>query len=237
MAIVKVREIKKVFIDEEYDIVVHALRGISLSVNKGELVGIFGPSGAGKTTLLSIIGGLLDATSGSVIVGDIDIFKLTKKQFVTFRREIVGYLWQLPEDNLITGISVLKNVMLPLQIANKSREEQKTIANDLLDRVGLSQRKHHKPNQISGGEAQRAAIAVSLANNPKILLGDQITGELDTETSSVILQYIRDLKDEYGTTMIIATHKKQFIESTDRSFELNDGLVAHLDTEEDSNEE
>ncbi|MHA1505245.1 MAG: ATP-binding cassette domain-containing protein [Candidatus Heimdallarchaeota archaeon] len=124
--------------------------------------------------------------------------------------------------------------MLPLQIANKNREEQKTIANELLDRVGLSQRKNHKPNQISGGEAQRAAIAVSLANKPKILLGDQITGELDTETSSVILQYIRDLKDDFGTTMIIATHKKQFIKSTDHSFELTDGQITKFVTEGDS---
>ncbi|MHA1354499.1 MAG: ABC transporter ATP-binding protein, partial [Candidatus Heimdallarchaeota archaeon] len=137
-----------------------------MSITKGELVGIFGPSGAGKTTLLSIIGGLLEPTSGTVIVDDVDIAELTSKQLVTFRREIVGYLWQLPEDNLISGISILKNVMLPLQIANKNREEQKTIANELLDRVGLSQRKNHKPNQISGGEAQRAAIAVSLANKP-----------------------------------------------------------------------
>ena len=234
MDIVKVQDLRKVFKDEEYNIVVSALRGVTISIAKGELVGIFGPSGAGKTTLLSIIGGLLEPTSGTVIVDDVDIAELTSKQLVTFRREIVGYLWQLPKDNLISGISILKNVMLPLQIANKNREEQKTIANELLDRVGLSQRKNHKPNQISGGEAQRAAIAVSLANKPKILLGDQITGELDTETSSVILQYIRDLKDDFGTTMIIATHKKQFIESTDHSFELTDGQITKFVTEGDS---
>ncbi|MHA1125320.1 MAG: ABC transporter ATP-binding protein [Candidatus Heimdallarchaeota archaeon] len=229
MAIVEVRELRKIFEDKEYDIVVHALRGIDLSVTQGELVGIFGPSGAGKTTLLSIIGGLLDPTSGTVLVDEVDITELTKKQLVTFRRETVGYLWQLPEDNLISGISVLKNVMLPLQISNKSRQEQITIANELLERVELSHRKKHRPNQISGGEAQRAAIAVALANKPKILLGDQITGELDTETSSVILQYIRNLKDELGTTMIIATHKKQFIQSTDHSYELIDGRIKTYD--------
>jgi len=234
MAIVEVQELRKVFKDEEYNIEVFALRGVDLSINEGELVGIFGPSGAGKTTLLSIIGGLLDPTSGTVIVDDTNIANLTDKQFVKFRREIIGYLWQLPEDNLIPGITVLKNVMLPLQITNKTREEQRTIANEILERVGLSQRKDHRPNQISGGEAQRAAIAVALANKPKILLGDQITGELDTDTSSEILQYIRDLKDELGTTMIIATHKKQFIQSTDHSFELVDGRITNFITNDDS---
>ena len=234
MAIVEVQELRKVFKDEEYNIEVFALRGVDLSINEGELVGIFGPSGAGKTTLLSIIGGLLDPTSGTVIMDDTNIANLTDKQFVKFRREIIGYLWQLPEDNLIPGITVLKNVMLPLQITNKTREEQRTIANEILERVGLSQRKDHRPNQISGGEAQRAAIAVALANKPKILLGDQITGELDTDTSSEILQYIRDLKDELGTTMIIATHKKQFIQSTDHSFELVDGRITNFITNNDS---
>lgn len=207
---------------------INALRGIDFVVEKGDLVGIIGPSGAGKTTLLSIIGGLLDPTSGEILINGISIPDLSGKELAIFRRENIGYLWQLPKDNLISGISLLKNVMLPLQIANKPREEQITRSNELLDRLGLVHRKNHLPNQVSGGEAQRAAVAVALANNPAVLLGDQITGELDTKNSVEVINHLKELKDELGTTMVIATHRKEFIQSTDYSLILNDGKIAEV---------
>ena len=223
MTLILVNNLTKNYLNYEYKISVPALKGINFSVEEGELIGIMGPSGAGKTTLLSIIGGLLNPTKGTVIVNGKNVAKLTQKEAIEFRRNVVGFLWQLPEDNLIKNISILKNVMIPLQIADKPLEEQKRLANDLLDRLGLSHRKDHKPNQISGGEAQRAGLAVALANNPMILLGDQITGELDTKTSIEVVNHLKNIKDELGTTMIIASHKKSFTEITDRTFELRDG--------------
>jgi ABC-type lipoprotein export system ATPase subunit len=231
MAKVLIKDLVKIYRDLEFGIEIPALKGINLEIKEGEITGIFGPSGAGKTTLLTIIGGMLQPTSGKVYIDDdIDITSFSEKDLVYYRREQIGYLWQLPEDNLINEISVLKNVMLPMQITNTPREEQNKRANELLDMVSLSHRKDHKPNQISGGEAQRASIAVALANNPEILLGDQITGELDTETSNEVVTYLHDLNEQFGTTMIIATHKKQFIDETDCSYGLRDGRIANIIT-------
>ena len=207
---------------------ISALNGVSFTIEEGDFVGIFGPSGAGKTTLLSILGGLLNPSSGYVIINDKEITHLTYKELIKFRREQVGYLWQLPKDNLISGNTVLQNVMLPLQIANKPREEQKKIAYELLDRFGLSHRKNHKPNQISGGEAQRVGLAIAIANKPKILLGDQITGELDTSTSVEVVNHLKSLSEDFGTTMIIVSHKRQFIEATDQAFGLEDGKITSV---------
>ncbi len=226
MSFIEVVDLVKVYRDPESRLPIPALNGINFTIKEGEFVGIFGPSGAGKTTLLSIIGGLLDPTSGYVKIDGKEITQLTYKELVTFRREQVGYLWQLPEDNLISGNTVLQNVMLPLQIANKPREEQKKIANELLDRLGLSHRKNHQPNQISGGEAQRVGLAIAIANRPKLLLGDQITGELDTTSSIEVVNHLKSFSEEYGTTMLIVSHKRQFIEATDYGFGLVDGKIS-----------
>lgn len=228
MSFIEVVDLVKIYLDSGSKIAVNALNGISFTIEEGEFVGIFGPSGAGKTTLLSILGGLLDPTSGYVIIDEREITHLTNNELIKFRREKIGYLWQLPEDNLISGNTILQNVMLPLQIANKPREEQKKVANELLDRLGLSHRKNHKPNQISGGEAQRVGLAIAIANKPKLLLGDQITGELDTSSSIEVVNHLKSFSEEYGTTMIIVSHKKQFIEATDHAFGLVDGQIASI---------
>lgn len=228
MSFVEVIDLVKIYRDVESDLEIPALRGVSFTIEEGEFVGIFGPSGAGKTTLLSILGGLLNPTSGFVIINDREITHLTNKELIKFRREEVGYLWQLPEDNLISGNTILQNVMLPLQIADKPREEQKKVANELLDRLGLSHRKKHKPHQISGGEAQRVGLAIAIANKPKLLLGDQITGELDTSSSVEVVNHLKSFSEEYGTTMIIVSHKKQFIETTDHALGLVDGKITNV---------
>ncbi len=228
MSLIEVVDLVKVYVNPVSRLGISALNGVSFTIEEGDFVGIFGPSGAGKTTLLSILGGLLNPSSGYVIINDKEITHLTYKELIKFRREQVGYLWQLPKDNLISGNTVLQNVMLPLQIANKPREEQKKIAYELLDRFGLSHRKNHKPNQISGGEAQRVGLAIAIANKPKILLGDQITGELDTSTSVEVVNHLKSLSEDFGTTMIIVSHKRQFIEATDLAFGLEDGKITSV---------
>ncbi len=228
MSLIEVVDLVKVYVNPVSRLGISALNGVSFTIEEGDFVGIFGPSGAGKTTLLSILGGLLNPSSGYVIINDKEITHLTYKELIKFRREQVGYLWQLPKDNLISGNTVLQNVMLPLQIANKPREEQKKIAYELLDRFGLSHRKNHKPNQISGGEAQRVGLAIAIANKPKILLGDQITGELDTSTSVEVVNHLKSLSEDFGTTMIIVSHKRQFIEATDQAFGLEDGKITSV---------
>ncbi len=228
MSYIEAVNLVKIFPDAQSIYTITALDGVSFTIEEGEFVGIFGPSGAGKTTLLSILGGLLNPSSGTVIIDGKKITRLTYKELIKFRREQVGYLWQLPEDNLISGNTVLQNVMLPLQIDNKPREEQKKVANELLDRLGLSHRKNHKPNQISGGEAQRVGLAIAIANKPKLLLGDQITGELDTSTSVEVVNHLKSFSEDYGTTMIIVSHKKQFIEATDHALGLEDGKITNV---------
>ena len=170
----------------------------------------------------------MEPTLGTVFVENRNIFHFTKTDLLEFRRKTVSFLWQLPEDNLIKNVTLLNNVMIPLQITNKPFELQKKLANELLERLGLSHRKNHKPHQISGGEAQRAGLAVALINNPKILLGDQITGELDTTTSVEVVNHLKEMKDELGTTMIIATHKKSFTKITDCNYEIKDGIITHI---------
>lgn len=228
LALVEIYDLIKIYKDIESNIEVPALRGIELSINKGEIIGIVGPSGAGKTTLLSIIGGLITPSSGEVIVDGVDIFDMTTKELINYRRKTIGFLWQLPEENLIPNISLLKNVMLPMQISNLPFEVQKKRARELLDQVGLLSRAHHKPHQISGGEATRAGIAIALANQPLLLLGDQITGELDSETSQKVINYLRKLNKDLGITMIIATHKRQFIEKTDHCYKIKDGRITNV---------
>jgi len=228
MPLIEIQDLIKIYKDYETKIEVPALRGIELSVAEGELIGIVGPSGAGKTTLLSIVGGLLSPSSGEVIINDMSISNLDEKQLTSFRQKTIGFIWQLPEDNLIANLSLIKNVMLPMQISNKPFESQKKNAKELLERVGLGSRVDHKPHQVSGGEAQRAALAVALANDPLLLLGDQITGELDSATSEIVIDYLRELNGEFGITMMIATHKKQFIQSTDHSFEIKDGRITKV---------
>jgi ABC-type lipoprotein export system ATPase subunit len=233
LAFIEVIDLYKIYKDLETDIEVPALRGIDLAINEGEIVGIIGASGAGKTTLLSIIGGLIPPSAGEVIVNEKTINKLNAKELCKYRQQNAGLLWQLPGDNLLMGVSLLKNVMLPMQITNKPHSYQKKRAKELLERLDLGSRIDHKPTQISGGEATRAGIAVALANEPELILADQITGELDSVTTQETMDYLKELNDEYGTTMFIATHKKQFIDFTDRSFEISDGRIIKILTQID----
>lgn len=202
---------------------VQALRGLSIRVSEGEMIAIVGASGSGKTTLLNILGGITKATAGSTLVAGYDVTNATPAQLVMLRRTIVGHIFQ--ELNLISTLTAYENVELPM-LANKAdRSTRKKRVEELLGIVGLADRMHHKPDQMSGGERQRVAIAAAIANDPKVLLADEPTGDLDTETGGVIVEYLHKVNKEFGKTIILVTHDPSIARQCDRIFRIRDGQI------------
>lgn len=199
------------------------LKGISLNIKQGEVVSIVGPSGAGKTTLLQIIGTLDFADSGSVIINGTDITKLNEKQMANFRNSHIGFVFQFHQ--LLPEFTALENIMIPAMIANRPHKETKNRALELLNHLGLSDRATHKPNELSGGEKQRVAVARALMNNPSVILADEPSGSLDTKNKAELHQLFFDLRDKFGQTFVIVTHDEQFAEMTDRTIRLCDGMI------------
>ncbi|MFX0086199.1 MAG: ABC transporter ATP-binding protein [Candidatus Hodarchaeota archaeon] len=219
----------KLYIEQQKKLQIPALRGIELVVNEGELVAIIGPSGSGKTTLLNIIGGIDRPSTGDIIVGDDVITKMTDRELTLYRRHKVGFLYQLPERNLIWNLTAVKNTMLPMKLAGRwSHEQQKQRARQLLTDVGLERRLNHRPFQLSGGEAQRMGIAIALANDPTIVLADEPTGELDSVTTFKIIDYFKLLNKQYGKTFIVVTHDNRFAKMTDKALRILDGKIVGL---------
>jgi putative ABC transport system ATP-binding protein len=207
---------------------VHILRGISLEIYQGERVGIIGPSGSGKTTLLGLMGGLDTPTSGSIEIDGIDISRLSESRLTEVRNEKIGFVFQF--FNLVPTLTALENVALPIEFARKPQFHPRRRAAELLDLLGLKDRLHHRPNQLSGGQQQRVAIARALANNPPLLLADEPTGNLDTESGKVVLKALQDVQRETGTTVIVVTHDPRIANQMDRVLTLLDGqLVAHAE--------
>lgn len=202
---------------------VQALRGLSMRVEKGEMVAIVGASGSGKTTLLNILGGITRATAGSTVVAGYDVTNATPPQLVTIRREVVGHIFQ--ELNLINTLTAYENVELPMLAAKKDGSTRKRRSEELLSTVGLADRMHHKPDELSGGERQRVAIAASLANDPQVLLCDEPTGDLDTETGGVIVEYLHKVNKEFGKTIIMVTHDPSIARQCDRIYRIRDGNI------------
>ena len=199
------------------------LKGVDLKVEYGEFMAIMGPSGSGKSTLLNMIGALDRPTSGEVYIEGININKLNDNQIADFRSREVGFIFQF--FNLIPRMDAKGNIELPMAIAGKSRNERHIRAEELLKLVGLSDRADHKPSQLSGGEQQRVAIARALANEPNILLADEVTGNLDSKTGEEILHLLRELNEEEGKTFILITHDPVVGQQTDRLISLKDGLI------------
>lgn len=199
------------------------LKGISLHINKGEVVSIVGPSGAGKTTLLQIIGTLDSKDSGSVIINGVDVSSLSKKKLADFRNSNIGFVFQFHQ--LLPEFSALENVMIPALIAGKSRKAAKEKAMELLSMMGLSDRASHKPSQLSGGEKQRVSVARALVNDPAVVLADEPSGSLDSHNKTELHQLFFDLRDRLGQTFVIVTHDEQLAATTDRTIHLRDGLV------------
>jgi ABC-type lipoprotein export system ATPase subunit len=203
-----------------------ALQGLDLTVEGGEMIAIVGPSGSGKTTLLNIIGGLDRPSAGKVIVNGQDLLKMSDSELDEYRRHQVGFVWQQVARNLIPYLTARENVELPMTISGLRWKERRGWADELLEMVGLADRRHHKLAQLSGGEQQRVAIAVALANRPILLLADEPTGEVDSATARGIYETFKRLNSSYGLTTIIVTHDPQIAEFVDRIVAIRDGKTS-----------
>jgi putative ABC transport system ATP-binding protein len=203
--------------------VVHAIQGVDLRVGRGELVALRGRSGSGKTTLLNLIGGLDRPTTGRVIVDGQEISSLREDELVEVRRRTVAFIFQT--FGLIQILSAAENVEVPLRLVRADPDERDTRVAEVLELVGLGDRVRHRPHELSGGEQQRVAIARALANRPKLLLADEPTGQLDSETGARIMRLIRTVVRNEGVTAIVATHDTAMLEVADRVVELSDGRV------------
>ena len=219
MEILRVENLRKEYGRGEAQ--VNALDGISFSVEKGEFVAIIGPSGSGKSTLLHILGGVDRPTSGKVFVNNEDVYKRNEEQLAIFRRREVGLIYQF--YNLIPVLDVVENMTLPVLMDGRKVNEERL--NELLAVLKLSDRKHHLPNELSGGQKQRVAIARSLVNNPAIILADEPTGALDSETSTMVMNIFNDLNKNQGKTIILITHSKEIAEQCPRIVTIKDGKI------------
>ncbi len=202
---------------------VTALRGINLTIKRGEFVSIVGPSGSGKSTLLNIIGALDKPTSGKVYINDIDIFVLADSEIATMRNHLIGFIFQ--SYNLINRTTVLKNVELPGILGGMGGDERERRAQKLLEVLGIGDKAGFKPVNLSGGQQQRVAIARSLMNDPAIILADEPTGNLDTKTGSDVFALLKMLSTKFRRTVVMVTHNPELAESTDRAIYIRDGVV------------
>lgn len=205
---------------------VMALQGLDLSVQPGEIVGLVGASGSGKSTLLNVLGGLDRPTAGRVVVGGRELLKLSDAELDRYRRDQVGFIWQQTGRNLLPYLTALENVELPMRLAGRPPAERRAWALELLEVLGLADRADHLPSQLSGGEQQRTAIAVALANRPLILLADEPTGELDSETALGVYTALREMNARYGATILIVSHDPNLAQHTNRVVAIRDGKTS-----------
>jgi len=199
------------------------LKGVNFQVQKGEIVAIVGPSGAGKTTLLQIMGTLDRPNSGNIRMDNVDLFTLSQKQLATFRNKNIGFVFQFHQ--LLPEFSALENVMLPALIAKRNYKEAENEAKELLHFLNLPDRMEHKPNELSGGEKQRVAVARSLINKPAVILADEPSGSLDSKNKEELHRLFFDVRDRFNLTIVIVTHDKELSALSDRIITMNDGVV------------
>lgn len=223
--VVECRNLRKFYILGE--IRVDALRGISMKIERGALIAIMGPSGCGKTTLLNIIGSLDNPSSGQVLLEGSDISRATEQQLTDIRRKSVGFIFQF--YNLLPVLTAVENVELPMLIAGVPKNERVQRATELLEKVDLLPRKDHKPDELSGGERQRVAIARSLANRPTILLADEPTGDLDTESGQAVLSLLKEVNETENQTVIMVTHDANIAKQANRIVHIKDGMVSSIE--------
>ncbi len=203
-----------------------ALQGLDVQIQRGELMAIIGNSGSGKSTLLNILGGLDRPSAGRVTVAGRDLLKMSEGQLVRYKREVVGFVWQQTARNMLPYLTARENVQLPQVIAGRFGKSERMWADELLAVVGLSERRNHKLSELSGGEQQRVAIAIGLANRPPLLLADEPTGSVDTRTASTIFDMFRHIRDQYGTTIVIVTHDPKVMSTVDRVVAIRDGKTS-----------
>ena len=200
------------------------LKGVDLTVEKGEIVSIIGKSGAGKTTLLQIIGTLDKPDSGSVVIDGVDVFALKEKELADFRNRHIGFIFQFHQ--LLPEFNALENVMMPAMIARMSEKEAEQRAVQLLTELGMAERLTHKPNELSGGEKQRVAAARAMMMSPDVILADEPSGSLDESNKKELHKLLLQMREQYGQTIIIVTHDKELAEISDRVIEMRDGICA-----------
>ena len=205
------------------------LKGIDLHINKGEVVSIVGPSGAGKTTLLQIMGTLDKADTGKVMINGVDVSKLSSNKLADFRNQNIGFIFQFHQ--LLPEFTAEENIIIPALIAGTKKSEAKAKAKELLAFLNLSDRAHHKPAELSGGEKQRIAVARALINNPVVVFADEPSGSLDTKNKQELHKLFFDLRDKYGQTFVIVTHDEELSKITDRTIHIVDGTI-EIGTEE-----
>lgn len=206
------------------DLEVLALQGLEINIAAGELMAIIGNSGSGKSTFLNMIGGLERPSAGKLIVDGKDLFKLSEAELVEYKRGTVGFVWQNNARNLIPYLTALQNVQLPMMFTSARKQRERAM--ELLELVGMSHKKNSRLNQLSGGEQQRGAIAIALANNPRILLADEPTGSVDVKTSNYILDVFRELNKNLGITIVIVTHDRMLAQKVNRVVAIRDGKTS-----------
>jgi putative ABC transport system ATP-binding protein len=204
---------------------VSALSGVDLEIRKGETIAIVGPSGSGKTSLLNLIGGLDTPTGGKVIVDGTDLSELDDDQLAQYRLQKVGFIFQF--YNLMSTLTAVENVEVPMTLARVPKKERRDRATELLRAVGLQLRVNHMPDEMSGGEQQRVAVARALANNPSILLGDEPTGDLDSKSAKSLMDLLKSLRKDRQMTLIFVTHDPLVVARSDRAYAVRDGKITH----------
>lgn len=220
--IIKIRGLTKIYGD---GVEVRALDGLDMDVSSGEFLSIVGPSGSGKSTLLHMIGILDTPTRGTIVIDGQDVTQMTEMQRSQARNRLLGFIFQY--HHLLPDFTAIENVMMPILIAGKSRNKAEKEATSLLEQVNLSDRLHHYPNQLSGGQNQRVAVARALANRPRIVIGDEPTGNLDSHSSDMVYELLRKLNREMGQTFILVTHDENMAKKTDRIVRIVDGKIVN----------
>lgn len=222
----------KIYKTDELEVL--ALQGLDFEIEKGEIMAVIGQSGSGKSTLMNIIGGLERPTAGKIIVDGVNLAEMTESEMNRYRKSKVGFVWQKSSRNLMPYLTALDNVINAMNFTKRTTAQKKERALELLKMVGIDHKCNSYPNQMSGGEQQRVAIALALANDPEILLADEPTGAVDTRTSDHIQTLFRELNEKLGITIIIVTHDNKLAERVDRAVMISDGKISSEKRGEDS---